>query len=451
MPFDLSGVFGLPPAQAIAFFESKGFKITWNWHESWKEANDKAFTVAKLARADLLQDIYSGAQGALEKGQTERWFADRLTPILQEKGWWGKKIVVGSDGQAEVVQEGSPRRLQTIFRTNLQTAYAAGRWQRFRDNAADRPFLQYVAVMDGRTRPGHARLNGNVFPIDSPVWKVIAPPNGFNCRCAVRALSKSDLEARGLKVETDARIESREVPSQPFTDRRTGEVDPHKLIQRGVSVPDPAYPGKRMTLWADSGWDYNPGAAWQKPFTPPPLDDLPRSFPVGMSLPALPRPSIVDSSRLLATGLPPEAYARAFLAEFGADVGRPVVFTDVKNGALVIDEGLFQDGAGQWKADKDGRGAYMRLLADAVKEPDEIWLRWEASRDQPDTWLLKRRYIRSFEVVGGVGPQYGLSVFEFGKAGWSGSSAMMANAARGENARRRYIEKQRDGFLLYQK
>ncbi|MBI4742498.1 MAG: minor capsid protein, partial [Betaproteobacteria bacterium] len=371
--------------------------------------------------------------------------------VLQDKGWWGKKIVVGNDGGAEVVQEGSPRRLQTIFRTNLQTAYAAGRWKRFADNAAARPYLQYVAVMDGRTRPGHARLNCKVFPIDSPVWKVIAPPNGFNCRCAVRALSAGDLAARGLKVENDARIDEREVAAGPLTDKRTGEVDPRKLIQRGVSVPDPAYPGKRMTLWADSGWDYNPGASWQKPFVPPPLDDLPRSFPAGMPLPALPVPSRVDASRLLAAGLPPEDYARAFLAEFGAAPGTPVVFKDAKNAALVIDEGVFQDGAGLWKADKDGRGAYMRLLADAVKAPDEIWLRWEESRDNPGSWLLKRRYIRSFEVVGGDGPQYGLSVFEFGKDGWSGSSAMMANAARGEDARRRYIEKQRDGFLLYQK
>ena len=93
----------------------------------------------------------------------------------------------------------------------------------------------------------------------------------------------------------------------------------------------------------------------------------------------------------------------------------------------------------------------MRLLADAVKNPDEIWLRWEASRDHPGTWLLKRRYIKSWEISDGQGTHYGLSVFEFGKDGWSGSSAMMANIERNEGARRRYIERQRDGFLLYVK
>lgn len=451
MGLDISAAFGLPPEDAIAFFESKGYRITWNWHESWKEVNDIAFTVAKVARLDILQDIRAGVQKALAEGQTERSFVDRLTPVLQRKGWWGTKIVVGSDGQAEVVQEGSPRRLRTILRTNVQTAYAAGRWKRFVENAGDRPYLQYVAVMDGRTRPTHAQMNGRVFPIDSPAWSVVAPPNGINCRCAARALSHTDLTADGLKVEEDARIVRRQAPVGPFVNKRTGEVDLSRLSQRGVSIPDPAYPGKRLTLWADSGWDYNPGARWQKPFTPPPLDDLPRTFPVGMPLPHLPAPTRVDASRLLPVGLPQEDYAAAFLAEFGAEVGKPVVFRDVAQGALVIDEALFRDGAGNWKAAKNMRGPFMRLLADAVKAPDEIWLRWEEARDEQGKWLLKRRYIKSIEINAESGTQYGLSVFECGKDGWTGSTSMMAKPNRTEDARQRYIEQQRDGFLLYRK
>ncbi len=59
--------------------------------------------------------------------------------------------------------------------------------------------------------------------------------------------------------------------------------------------------------------------------------------------------------------------------------------------------------------------------------------------------------VKSWEITGPEGVQHGLSVFEFGKDGWTGSSAMIANADRGPVARRRYIEKQRDGLLLYQK
>jgi SPP1 gp7 family putative phage head morphogenesis protein len=261
MSIDLSALFTLAPEDAIAALESKGYTLSWNWHDTWTGAHAKAFTVAKLTRLDVLEDIREGVAEALKRGETQAWFDRHLTGLLQQKGWWGRKIIVGNDGQAEVVQEGSPRRLQTILRTNLQTGYAAGRWQRFVDNANARPYLQYVAVMDGRTRPSHARLNGKVFPIDSPVWRVIGPPNGFNCRCTVRALSDRDLERRGLRVEPDAQIVQRQVPVRGLLDQRTGEIDPQKLIQRGVSVPDPAYPGRRMTLWSDVGWDYNPGAS----------------------------------------------------------------------------------------------------------------------------------------------------------------------------------------------
>lgn len=446
---DLAALFALPPEEAIAFFRSKGYTISWNWWDTWKEAHAKAFTVAKVARLDILQDIRGAVDQALAEGKTERWFRQTLGPVLQRKGWWGRKVVVGADGGAQVVQEGSPRRLETIFRTNLQTAYAAGRWKAFQDNAGDRPYVQYVAVMDSRTRPAHAALNERVFKLTDPVLEVIAPPNGWGCRCRLRALSAADLRARGLQVETAAEIVTQPILGRQLADRQSGEVDPVKLVRRGVSVPGAG--GQRVTLWTDPGWDYNPGAAWQRPFTPPPLDSLPRTFPVGMALPELPVPTVVPASRLLAPDLPPEQYARAFLQAFGADLGKPVVFRDVAQGALVIDEALFRSAAGEWKSRKDGRGPFMALLADAVRYPDEIWLLWEASHDRPGTWLLKRRYLKTFELVSADGSdvQYGLSVFEFGKDGWTGATAMMAKPDRTPQARLGYIARQRGGFLLY--
>ncbi|WP_279613480.1 PBECR2 nuclease fold domain-containing protein, partial [Burkholderia pyrrocinia] len=99
------------------------------------------------------------------------------------------------------------------------------------------------------------------------------------------------------------------------------------------------------------------------------------------------------------------------------------VFEDATRSPVAISDDLFKAADGTWKADKDGRGAYMGLLARAIRSPDEIWLRWEESRDQPGKWLLKRRYIKSWEIDGQDGAQYGLSVFEFGQDGWSGSTA----------------------------
>jgi SPP1 gp7 family putative phage head morphogenesis protein len=449
-PAELAALLNQPPEAAVAFFQAKGLALTWNWHDQWRDAHSRAFTVAKLARLDILQDIRDGVQRALDTGDTEAAFNKRMGALLQQKGWWGKKIVVGADGQAEVVQEGSSRRLSTIYRANLQSAYMAGRWKQFSAEANEAPFVQYIAVMDGRTRPAHAAFNGKVFRLDNPVWQVIAPPNGFNCRCRIRNLSSAELARRGLKVQGGARIDTRsDTRGATVTDRRTGELDPAKLVRRGVSIPDPDRADRRIAFYPDAGWDYNPGAAQLKPFTPPPQDSLPRSFAPGVQLPDLPLPTRVPASRLLPSGLPPEDYARAFLAEFGADTGNPVVWKDVKDGALVIDEALFQDGAGNWKADNRGRGPYMAILADTIKAPSEIWLRWEQSR-ATGAWLLKRRYLATFEIVEDGEPVFGIGSFEFGKDGWSGSTIFRADA-KTEPKRRAYLEAQRDGFLLYRK
>jgi len=158
-----------------------------------------------------------------------------------------------------MVQAGSLRRLQTIYRTNLQTAYMAGR-QRQAEAQADRaPWAQYLAVMDSSTRPAHAALHGQVFRLDSPEWAIIAPSNGYNCRCRARYLSQAELDERGLTPAADARILEREPPGERPVDPLTGAT-PERWIQRGVSIPDAKSPTGRAYLWPDPGWDHLPGS-----------------------------------------------------------------------------------------------------------------------------------------------------------------------------------------------
>lgn len=256
----LAALFQLTPERALAFLEDKGYRLTWNWWEMQREAHDHAFTVAKLARQDILSDIRGAVEQALAEGQTERWFREQLVGTLQRKGWWGKQVDVDPvTGEAQLYQAGSVRRLQTIYRTNLQTAYMAGRQRQF-DAEIDRaPYVQYIAVMDSRTRPSHAALHGRVFRLDDPAWDIIAPPNGFNCRCRARNLSAREVERRGLTIESDVQIETMEHEGKPLADPRTGETTATRT-RRGVSVPSRTGHG-RETLMADLGWDYNPGRA----------------------------------------------------------------------------------------------------------------------------------------------------------------------------------------------
>lgn len=85
-----------------------------------------------------------------------------------------------------------PAYLETVFRTNVQSAYGAGRFRALTDPDVQsrRPYVQYRTVGDAFVRPSHALLDGKIYKVDDPTWHVIAPPNGFNCRCSTISLSE---------------------------------------------------------------------------------------------------------------------------------------------------------------------------------------------------------------------------------------------------------------------
>ncbi|QHS09594.1 phage minor head protein [Sinimarinibacterium sp. NLF-5-8] len=204
---------------------------------------------------------------------TEREFIKQLTPELQRMGWWGKKVFVDSAGKAEVVQEGSPWRLKTIYRTNVMSAYNAARYKQQYENADSRPYWMYIAVMDAKTRPQHAVLHGRVFRFDDPIWDTIYPSNSFNCRCRVRALTEAQIKARGLTVES-SKGRLKQVMQEVAIDKRTGEI-----IQRPAwqyTAPD----GRTMT--PSPGWNYNPGRAAFQPDLERYDYDLARQYVEGM-------------------------------------------------------------------------------------------------------------------------------------------------------------------------
>ncbi len=256
---DIAAAFNMPPRRAIEFFESKGNVINWDWYETWQTAHSKAFTVAKAMKAEILQDFHDGVRDIFVKGDTYEEFRRKLEPKLKAAGWWGKQKVLGPHGE-EDVQLGSPWRLKRIYQTNAATNFSAGRWRQFVENADARPYLQYLATLDGRTRPTHRAMHGKVFRIDDPIWKYLFPPNDWGCRCRVRALSQADVERMGLIVEDGSKAITHE---ERLVSAKTGEVKPVAVYT------DPAT-GKRMATGV--GWSYNPG---MKDFEP----DLSRITP----------------------------------------------------------------------------------------------------------------------------------------------------------------------------
>ncbi len=75
-------------------------------------------------------------------------------------------------------------------------SYAAGHWARFEAKRI-RPYLRYVAILDGRTRPEHALWHNVCLPVDHPWWDTHAPPCGWNCRCTLQTLTERDVARMG--------------------------------------------------------------------------------------------------------------------------------------------------------------------------------------------------------------------------------------------------------------
>ena len=131
----------------------------------------------------------------------------------------------------------------------------AGRWQQLQANKARRPFLQYRTAGDARVRPMHRMWNGLIFHIDDAFWQTHYPPNGWGCRCTVRAYSQADLNDENLQVSEHFQVKTREVVT------RDGEIT------------------DRVPVGIDPGWDHNVGQSWIAP-----------ELALGQKIAALPKP-----------------------------------------------------------------------------------------------------------------------------------------------------------------
>ncbi|HFJ2098217.1 TPA: phage minor head protein [Salmonella enterica] len=239
---DLAYAMQLAPADAIDYFTSKGYAIGFNWYDVEAEASAKAFTVSGVLKLDILADIQNGLAPALNDGDTQRDIERKLLPLLEQKGWIGKGLVADPETGELWGKRLTPRRIGTIFSTNIQSSYAAGRWKQQVANKTERPYWQRVAVMDLHTRPRHALLNGFTAAADSPVWDYFYTPDGYGCRCRIRALTRAQVEARGLAVHEPELYDIEQEYGIP------GKTRTVKAMKIGGEV-----------YTADPGFGFNPG------------------------------------------------------------------------------------------------------------------------------------------------------------------------------------------------
>lgn len=232
----------LPPAEAIAYFRSKGFSPPgqrFDYRDHWREDHARNFVVAKAMGDDILAAIREEFDRALSEGRTIDQFRADLKPRLIALGWWGRGLQRDPlTGALEDVQLGSMRRLRVIFDTNMRTAHAAGQWSRIQRTKAAFPYLQYIQIERPTKRHDHARFHDKIWRVDDPIWRRIYPPNGYFCGCIVIQRTERWMQRNGRTVSPPMDLDE-----EPWTNKRTGEV---QMVPAGVNP----------------GFDGNPGIAW---------------------------------------------------------------------------------------------------------------------------------------------------------------------------------------------
>jgi|GEM_PF-1104245 len=163
------------------FLRQKGLQLTARYQDMQNAAHARAFTVVKVAQLSALAQIKKEMAEAVKQGKSWQQF---------------KKDYLASGKPP--LRDGH---LKTVYQTNMQAAFMAGRHTAALEATETHPYWLYLAEMDAYTREKHAALDMRAFRYDDPLWASIIPPNGYNCRCRFIALSEEGLKEWGVKAE----------------------------------------------------------------------------------------------------------------------------------------------------------------------------------------------------------------------------------------------------------
>jgi uncharacterized protein with gpF-like domain len=220
------------PQQAIDFLKAKVDMPSATWTDLWEAEHSIAFTVAGAQSDALVADFHDAVTKAIESGETLDEFRKDFDAIVEEHGW-------DYNGSANW-------RSRVIFDTNMNTAYAAGRWEQIQAVKGTRPYLRYVHL-EGQAHPrpiheewGNYNGCGVILPVDDEWWLTHYPPNGWFCHCTVQSLSADDIDRYGYTVADQA-------PDSP-------------LVEATVKTSDGGTKTVMVPEGIDPGFAYRPGA-----------------------------------------------------------------------------------------------------------------------------------------------------------------------------------------------
>lgn len=175
----------LPFEQAVQFFENR-FADQDRATEIIRKYRDRSSGASERTLQRIAKQMIAKLDATLQEGGTLAEFVSEFE---------GRRV------GGEVLEAGY---LENVYRTNIQTAYGAGRVSEIEQVSDSVAYVEYVTVGDDRVRDSHAALDGKVWRANDPDWRRFAPPNGYQCRCAIVTRDEGEIDTRQLKRPADS-------------------------------------------------------------------------------------------------------------------------------------------------------------------------------------------------------------------------------------------------------
>ena len=178
----------IPFSEAVGFLKSKVPMTKTEWLSLEKKMRFRVFTMAKLGEVKVIETVKNQLVKAMESGEG---FTQSFETV---------KAIAKASGETL-----TPFYWETVFRTNVQSAYVAGKllqYQKFPPAAYRLLVIEDVRTSDIcrhlLTQSGY----GVVMPVDHPFWEKYGfPPYHMNCRTGISAVYDSQVGRHGNNVE----------------------------------------------------------------------------------------------------------------------------------------------------------------------------------------------------------------------------------------------------------
>lgn len=178
----------VPPDEGLKYLKRKPVVSSRQYKALSSKWKGRMFSVAGYDNLKVLGKAHDFLTEAYEKGELFEDFRLKTNAYFRSQGL------------------AAPDRfhLRTVFETNMQSAYMAGRIREMMENVEERPYWRILTAGDDKVRPSHRALHGRVFHYQELLNKKLIPPFDFNCRCTIQALTAEQVKELGLKVEEKA-------------------------------------------------------------------------------------------------------------------------------------------------------------------------------------------------------------------------------------------------------